>query len=173
LLWQRNGFYAFESALHVFPACSHPEDLICLSEWNLASCWRSSYNSLADGALFFGEDVFGGQFCLYRDAVCYFHPETGEKRPIANDIEEWAKLVLKKHRSLTGWPLAHDWQLKHGPLPPMRRLVPKVPFVLGGEFSVDNLYALDSVEAMQYYGQLAVQIHDAPDGAQISLRVIE
>ena len=54
---------------------------------------------------------------------------------------------------------------------PGERLVPKVPFVLGGEFDVSNLHPLDSVKAMRFYGNLAVQIRDAPDGTRVHWNV--
>lgn len=63
--------------------------------------------------------------------------------------------------------------MRHGVLVEGQRLVPKLPFVAGGEFEVDNLYAADAVEGMRARGNLAVQIRDLPDGAQISYRIVE
>ena len=51
MLSLKNGFYAFESALHVFPAASTLTEL-GLSEWNDSSLWRYAYNGQADGAIF-------------------------------------------------------------------------------------------------------------------------
>src|SRR5881394_4570455 len=65
-LRQKNGFYAFESALHVFPIGSK-EGVMDLETWNLPDTWRNTYGGLADGYLFFGEDTFGNQFCLTQD----------------------------------------------------------------------------------------------------------
>jgi hypothetical protein len=42
--------------------------------------------------------------------------------------------------------------------------VPKIPFVLGGPFEATNLYAADAVKAMRFYGNLASQIRELPDG---------
>ena len=169
LLQQRNGFYAFESALHVLP---HSEDR-GLESWNAPALWRDAYADLADGYLFFAEDLFGGQFCLRGEEVGTFDPETGEFEAMANDLEGWAREILADYEVLTGHPLAQAWQRQHGPLPAGQRLLPKMPFVAGGEYELSNLYPLDAVEGMRFRAELARQIRDAPDGAQIRIAVVD
>ncbi|MEF3062309.1 SMI1/KNR4 family protein [Ralstonia solanacearum] len=171
-LEKKNGFYAFESALHFFPARSHYAE-IGLREWNDSDLWVHEYQDMADGCLFFAEDIFGGQFCLKSDGVYLFDPETAETTSLASDIERWAELILNDYEVLTGYPLAHEWQLANGKLTTGMRLVPKVPFVLGGRFAVDNLYPLDSVGAMRLRASLATQIRDLPDGAQIKWKMVD
>src|SRR5882762_1797572 len=148
LLTVANGFYTFESALHVFPTgpTGHTMDL---AHWNDARLWRSGYEDMTEGYLFFAEDIFGCQFALKNETVFSFDPETGASLAIAETLEDWAAAVLGDYEVNTGYPLAHDWQLRNGALPDGTRLVPKRPFVLGGEFSVENLYAFDSVRGMR------------------------
>lgn len=166
MLCQRNGFYALESALHVFPTHSNQHEIgIC--DWNESTLWRSGYKGLADGCLFFAEDVFGGQFCIKDSKVYTFNPETGSLEYLADDIESCAQMLLSDYEVLTGYPLAHQWQKQNGQLPAGKRLLPKVPFVLGGEFVLDNLYLADAVEGMRFRADIASQIKDLPDGGQI------
>ncbi len=172
LLHTRNGFYAFESALHVFPGAVH-ENEITLSRWNSFELWRFEYGDLAEGALFFAEDAFGDQFCIYGENVCSFAAETGELKPFAESLESWAEHILKDYQVLTGYPLLHLWQEKNGSLPIGSRLMPKLPFVLGGEYSLDNLYALSAVSGMRSRGNLARQIKDVPDGSRVQFRLVE
>ena len=68
---------------------------------------------------------------------------------------------------MTGYPLAHDWQIRHGNLAFDQRLVPKIPFVMGGTPSVETVYAMDAVRAMRMHGEIAVQIRDLPDGTRV------
>src|SRR5579864_8492691 len=75
MLQRRNGFYAFESALHVFPITSDAH--MSLEEWNAHTLWRDRYEDLASGLLFFAEDVLQDQFCLSTAGVMRFHSETG------------------------------------------------------------------------------------------------
>ena len=54
-----------------------------------------------------------------------------------------------------------------------RRLLPKIPFALGGEYVVENLYAGRAVDGMRVRAHLATQLVDLPDGAQIEYKVVE
>jgi hypothetical protein len=173
LLVRKNGFYAFESALHVFPMRSIRSE-IGLVEWNSHSLWSGEYQEkLIDHCLFFAEDIFGGQFCVRPEGVFLFDPETGVFDFLAKDLEGWAQAVLSDYEVLTGYPLAHRWQKLNGAIPPGMRLIPKTPFVLGGEFSTENLMIFDRIKGMQLRANLAVQIRDLPDGTPIKWDVTD
>jgi hypothetical protein len=103
--------------------------------------------------------------------VYTFDPETGSLAYLANDIESWAQILLSDYEVLTGYPLAHQWQEQNRQLPAGKRLLPKVPFVLSGEFVLDNLYLADAVEGMRFRADIASQIKELPDGAQIRLNI--
>ncbi|MBU2714104.1 SMI1/KNR4 family protein [Zooshikella harenae] len=172
LLSQKNGFYAFEGALHIFPASS-PEDEMNLISWNDQDLWISHYKGLAEGCLFFAEDIFGGQFCIKDNKIFIFDPETGDFEDFADDFSGWAEEILGDYNTITGYPLAHQWQVKNGKLADSQRLMPKIPFVCRGEFSVENLTAINAVSGMRSRGNLAHQIHNLPDGAQIKFNIID
>lgn len=144
LFRKRNGFVAFEQALLVLPSGTGAG---ALESWNDPFGWISSYGGLADGLTFFAMDVFGGQFAV-SDGIVRFDPETAEREPFAPDIESWARAVLDKYEVLTGHALAHEWQMINGPIPSGWRLVPRQPFVLGGDFEVANLASMPASEAM-------------------------
>ena len=121
--------------------------------------------------LCFAEDVFGNQFAISSGRVVCFDPETGNSEPCASTLEDWARTVLSEYACLTGYPIAHQWQKHNGPLHPGTRLVPKIPFVCGGEFSVSNLAAMEEAEAMAFRADLARQIRDLPDGAKVRFKI--
>jgi hypothetical protein len=170
MLRQRNGFYALESALHVFPSHSSQHE-IGLVDWNEGGLWRDAYKGLDNGCLFFAEDVFGGQFCIKGNQVYTFDPETGALDYLADDMEGWAKAIISDYEVLTGYPLAHQWQQQNGQIPARKRLLPKMPFVAGGEFTLDNLYLADAVDGMNFRADIANQIKDLPNGAQIKFKI--
>jgi hypothetical protein len=171
-LLRKNGFFAFESALHVFPlGLSTSKNIIDLATWNECHLWRGSYDSVAEKGLFFAEDIFGCQFCIIDSIIHTFDPETGATEKLATNIENWADVLLRDYEFLTGYPIAHDWQEVNGPLPPNKRLLPKIPFVLGGKFSLDNLYLADSIEGMMVRSNISQQIQNLPDGTQIRLTI--
>jgi hypothetical protein len=172
LLSEKNGFYAFESALHVFS--THPnESEIGLNAWNAPELWINEYRGMVSRALFFAENVFGDQFCMKGDGIYNFDPETGKSEKLSDDLEGWAGAILRNYKVLTGYPLAHEWQKANGRLLPGQRLIPKVPFVAGGKFSVPNLFALESLKAMRFRSNIAAQIEGLPEGVPIRFRIAD
>jgi hypothetical protein len=171
MLKLKNGFYAFESALHVLPLTANPE--AGLEAWNADSLWRYEYGDLATGLLFFAEDILQDQFCLSvkRSGVFRFYAESGQTDFLADSIEAWAERILCDYRGETGWTLAHEWQAKNGPLPRGQRLMPKIPFFMGGEYKIENLWAGNPLEGMKLKGDLAMQTRDLPLGAKVRLNV--
>jgi len=165
-LAEKNGFYAFESALHIFPI-GKKEGVMDLETWNSTDVWREAYGDLANGYLFFGEDILGNQFCLNQDGIDSLDAETGQVTHLAD------RLVIKEYEFHTGYLLAHGWQLANRPLNPGERLVPKTLFVTGGDFTIENLYAVDSVKGMRFRGDIAQQIKDLPDGSEVRFRVVQ
>ena len=94
MLNARNGFYAFLSALHVFPAQS-TADAYGLADWNSGTLWKSVYGEMAEDLLCVAEDVFGNQFAIYMDQIVMFKCETGESSVFASSLEEWAEKLLE------------------------------------------------------------------------------
>lgn len=170
LLCQKNGFYAFESAL-LLRGCGHrgadsPE--YGLLEWNDDALWKHAYgtDTRAD-AFYFAEDIFGCQFAIDKSGVICFDPETGAADFLARDIESLAGKLLGDFEALTGHPLARAWQELNGPIERGCRLFPRVPFVAGGSFEVDNLRLRESARGMRDRATFARAIKDVPDGSTI------
>lgn len=167
----RNGFYAFESALHVFPFASENwfenQDVV---RWNLPSTWKQAYGEEIAGLFAFAEDVFGYQFCTCQNRIVRFDPETGEVEEVCTTVEEWAALVCRDFNLQTGYPIAHKWQAAKGPIRPGNRLVPIYPFVSSqGTYELSNLYEINAVEGMLSRADFARQIKSVPDGSQVRI----
>lgn len=168
VLGARNGFVAFEPALEVFP--SDPGLTLSLEQWNDPSGWRSAYPAIPPDMLFFAHDIFGGPFAIWNGSVHRMDPETGITSAVASSLDTFAAVILGDYNAVLGYPLAHAWQSRHGALAEGRRLAPKIPFVLGGEFTLDNLYDADPAALMRFRGDLAHQIADLPDGTPVTLK---
>jgi len=168
MLAQKNGFLAFESALNVFT--STPNDLLTyLEAWNSPDGWKSLYSPIVDKVLFFAEDIFGNQYGMSDDYVVKFEPESGKLEYHSSSLEEWAKNILSDYDYETGWSLAREWQLKNGKLRGQFRLLPKIPFSIGGKYEAENLTAIEENKAMNAYGELYNAIKNTEDGQQITL----
>ncbi|GLW92710.1 SMI1/KNR4 family protein [Actinokineospora globicatena] len=171
LLGWRNGFYGFLSALHLRGLGGEtPAGLV---GWNSAGCWREAFGGLADGRLYFAEDIFGFQFAIAAggEAVVAFDSETGQVEEVADSLDGWAEVILEEPEYRTGFPLARAWQERNGALAAGTRLFPKLPFFAGGKYKIENLYASDAVTGMRARGSIAVQIKDLPDGTRIEFQI--
>lgn len=173
LLRISNGFYAFESALHVLPVGSHRQGGMTIEQWNSEDSWRGAFGGLMPKVTCFAEDIFGIQWGVLGTEIVRFDPETAEAEAFAGSVAEWAERILADYKLVTGYPIAHDWQSIHGPLSPGKRLVPRQPFVLEGPYAVDNLRALDAAEGMRLRASLAARIANLGDGEQLEYVVPE
>lgn len=170
-IWsQKNGFYVFESALLVRPFSSEKPPL-GVAEWNDPSGWKRKFDANLSAEIFFAEDVFGEQFSLRENGIFKFNPETGEVKLFAENLDAWAEKILDNFALHTGQPLAHEWQKQNGALPRGCRLAPKLPFVFGGEYAISNLASMSDVELIEFRAQIANQIANLPDGAQIQIEI--
>ncbi len=167
LLREKNGFYALESALELFPANSATD--VDLISWNSPTGWRRSYPKIPAAMLFFGQDVVCCQFGVGASGVWKLEPESGELELYADSLEQWAARILEDYSYEVAWKLAHDWQQTHGPIPAGMRLLPKQPFVLGGDFVCENMMAVEREIAMQKLGSLHEQIANLPDGEKVQI----
>ncbi len=171
MLAARNGFWAFESSLLVRPFYNETAPLGLL-QWNEKQLWKGSYSIDLDHVLFFAEDAFGCQHCLVGDTVSVFDPETGQFEGVASSLQGWAEAVIGDYEYRTGYPLAHAWQIQNHPLQPGTRLLPNIPFVLGGKYELKNLHISNEVEGMIFRASIANQIRDVPDGCQVVLELV-
>lgn len=167
LLRNSGGFYVFDSALLVRPTSS-PSVPLGVLEWNERSVWREAYGTLISSeAICFAEDLFGGQFALTSEGVIGIDCETGAAETIGATLEEWAEQVLSDSDFRTGWSLAREWQARHGPLLQGQRLIPQQPFVLGGDYVLENLKVVDDVRGMRIRAGIAESLAGVPDGEQV------
>lgn len=168
VLGHKNGFFAFESALHVFHHGSGSGTN--LVDWNATDGWRRFYTKLPEALLFFAQDVLCCQFAIGESGVWRLEPESGSLEQHADTLEQWAERVLADYPVEVAWTLAHEWQASHGPLVEGMRLVPRRPFLLGGDFDVQNLIPMEAAAAMENLGRLYAQVAAIPDGENVTVR---
>lgn len=167
LLAARNGFCAFDSALHVYGTSSLEEPTIF--EWNSLRGWKEEYGDLASGAFAFAEDLFGNQFCIFHGEFVLFNIETACTTRMGVTAEDWADTLLSDVGYWTGFQLASEWQELNGPIPFGKRLFPRRPFLLGGEYDVSNLWLGDVVNAIGFYGFIARHTASLSDGTHVEI----
>ena len=167
LLQRCNGFFAFESALHVFHSGADVPGLASIETWNDRTLWISDYDQDLQGLTFFAEDIFGNQFAASTSGILGFDAETGDLAEVAPSLEEWAMTILADYEVQTGSQIAHSWQAEFGALPIASRLVPRIPFICGGAFTPANLFPYPREKSMKLRAGFARQIRNLPDGSKI------
>lgn len=171
LLVKKNGFFAFESALKVLPFAKNRTELVTILDWNKRDKWKNNYSGLKGDELFcFASDIFGEQFAIFESKVVRFNPETANIEPLCDSVDKWAELILSDYDYQTGYAIAHKWQQKFGKLGYEERLIPKIPFVLGGDYEIDNLFKMDTLDSMLYRANISNQLKDIKDGEEIVFR---
>ena len=145
----------------------HPLSIV---KWNELS-WKNQYNSDIRDSFFFAADIFGHQFGIYNHKIYKFLPESGEIEEHSESMNDWAHKIATDYDFETGWSLARDWQKSNRYILAItERLIPRTPFIMGGEYEVDNLVSMDFEKAMNNYGNMYSQIKHAKVGERFVLR---
>ena len=94
---------------------------------------------------------------------------------VADSLEDYEKLLRDEE-------FIEDWEMEAlvktayrvvGSLEPGRAYCLKIPGILGGAYDETNVASAPISELVSFSGDLAYQIKDLPDGAQIKLEVGE
>lgn len=163
-----NGLYAFSRALHIF-GCSDEMAFHDMETRNRSSQWRQLYGETAAGLAFFAEEVLGNLFAYSEEGIVFFDVESAESEMVADDFIGWVRYILEDVDYTTGRSLAQAWFALHGPIPFGSHLCPKRPFIIGGEYEVDNLFLAPWNESLLFKADIARQIRDLPDGTEIEI----
>lgn len=163
LFRQRNGFLAFESALRFLPMTAASGGVRARTSM---SVW-TTYEAVPSDAVLFAEDAFANPFFVSDDAYRFLDLETGEAQFVGSSLDGFVQALLARWNYFSGFATAHAWQLANGALAPAERLIPTVPFVLGGQFEETNLRAVDADEAIRLRTGLHAQLRGRPDGMKV------
>ena len=149
------------------------EQLPSRGDWNDPTGWKSKYVApgIAVPGAIIAEGFLGDQYAVVDALVVRWDPETGETESTGMSADSWYAQMREDASSLELVWLLEEWERSNGPLPVTQHLAPKLFFVLGGAFEVDNLYAADAESDLASRAQLARQIRDLPDGAEVKLNV--
>jgi len=123
-----------------------------------------------------GENDFGNLIVKdVRGMYWRLCPEDLYCRVVANDRAELDALS-KNQEFLSDWymsAIVEQAKEKLGPLQDGRKYCLKLPGVMGGEYGGENLATVAINEQIRFSGDLARQIRDLPEGAQVRLNVVD
>lgn len=120
-----------------------------------------------------GEDLFGNHFVFYSEGIGLVEVETGSITFIARNFNDFLDTLLGDYDFFTGESLARSWLESGNKLAFYERLIPKIPFVAGGQYELANLHNMDYYQALRFYSDFARQIFDLPEGTKIQFKIVE
>jgi hypothetical protein len=102
-------------------------------------------------------------------------PEELDASVIADSEKAYSALRRDK-AFMCDWEMANlvkRAEKKLGPQPKGRCFCLKVPGVLGGSYTIENIGTISIKELIHASGDLAKQIEDMPDGAKIKFKIVD
>ncbi|WP_327210789.1 hypothetical protein [Rhizobium leguminosarum] len=165
-------------ASHVRPGAMMHGALLILSDEQRRSAARHvrALPSEFHEGIPFAADLFGDFWMVHPDgAVRKVLTETVEvdRTEDRESLDAWAEAVLADPDVEVGEKFALAWAEENGSIPNGKRLTGKTPFVMGGEYSLDNLYAIDFDELMAVRLHVGLEIRDLPDGSSVVIDVVD
>jgi len=122
------------------------------------------------------ENDFGNLIIMDSDGKYWrLCPEDVYCEIVANNREELERL-------LNDQDFLEDWNMRTlveqanehlGPLPEGYKYCLVTPGILGGAYAISNIKTAPLFELVRFSGDIANQIKDLPDGAQIQLKVVD
>lgn len=127
------------------------------------------YRGLSDGELV-AVNVLGEPFFDVLGTLIKVSPETGDRE----EVGKAADINLDMLDDFwTAESLRTAWEDRFERLGDDCFLVPKIPFALGGEFTVENLYCIPIPEAIDLYQVIRDQLTGLKDGDKVQIEIVE
>lgn len=169
LLSQVNGFIQFGGGFHVRGVCQEPEWHSLQEAWTGSLALSKLFPGVRETDIPFAQDALGDQYLLRDDQVVHLAAETGEVDELEVDFLTFLHAIQEDPmEALQLMPLEDFWE-EGGELEPGQLLSAYPPFcTVEAENGVD-LKAIPVRDRLTFLSNLAEQLKDVPDGAEIEL----
>ena len=170
ILSQNCGFF-YRQSLHLYGHSS-------VNQFNdihhINSLLQNEFGEIITGLFSFGQDLFGNQFCfdIEKGGIVFFCSETGEREIISSGFSDWINLLHEKLEYFTGMNTLQSWILNNE-FYFNQRLYPAIPFIMGGEYKINNLFASALPDYLKAYANITRQVDNLPDGTPVKLNIIK
>ena len=172
-LEQTNGFVAFSGGFHFRGACSQPDWHALRSAWEGPRSFASLYRYVLETDVPFAENALGDQFLLRDGVVWQLFAETGDLVSMSHDFGAFTRVVLNKPTETLQLEPLLQFAQEGGQLRPGQLLSVYPPFFAQESKARVSLRAIDAISRRVFLAELAEKVADLPDGAHITLRVVE
>jgi hypothetical protein len=130
------------------------------------------FSFLFDGLFAFAQDIFGNQFVFDKSThdVLFFNIESGSKELLSDSFHGFLNVLIDDIDYYTGRAYEKEWSVKNK-IALDERLQAKIPFVIGGEYELDNFHVNNYPAYLSYNADIAKQIYNLKDGEKVKLRI--
>jgi len=132
---------------------------------------RNEYGSITSDMFFIGQDIFGNQFGMNKTGCYLFNIETGDIKFLAKYFDDLLEVIYHNLSYYSGMELIAEWVKRNNKFTASDRFTPKIPFVLGGDYTIDNIYSMNSILNIRYNANIAKQVHNIPDGTNFKIEI--
>jgi hypothetical protein len=162
-----NGGFFYKQSIQIYGFSSN-KDFHNIDYINLLL--EKEYGRIIEGLISFSQDLFGNQFCFNtaNNEVIFLELETGEREVIASSFLDWINEIDARTDYFAGTNVLKEWLLNNE-FDYDQRLCPKIPFVMGGSFKVENLYGGIFPNFIRAYANIARQVYGLPEGTKVKL----
>jgi hypothetical protein len=137
---------------------------------DILSCWQWQ---LKDMQAVLTISLLGDIFLLGNDAAVYWlQTDTGQLTKVADALKQYQQFLTDEEK-IDNWflPLLVEKLLTASKALKDNEIYSyKIPPVLGGDYSVDNIEPTDMSVHFTFSGQICQQIKDLPDGTKVNFK---
>jgi hypothetical protein len=130
------------------------------------------FSFLFDGLFAFAQDIFGNQFVFDKNThdILFFNIESGSKQLLSASFQGFLNVLINDIDYYTGMSYEKMWKVKND-IALNQRLQAKIPFVIGGDYIIDNFYVNSYPAYLLYNADIAKQIYNLKDGEKVKLKL--
>lgn len=143
-----------------------------IEEWNNFDLWKRLFPlEHIKNIFFFAENILSYQYGIFDKNIVILNPEDSSLEIFASSISEWFSIVNSDPVTYLYSDILEEWKNKKGEVLLGEKLIPSLPFILGGNYNLDNFVKRTEIEAMDYYSQYARKLYKLQDGDCVKLKI--
>lgn len=135
--------------------------------------FKLNYSKILTIEFFFAQDIFGNQFGFSANGIVFFNIETGDKEYLCDTFDDWVEVLMSDIEYYSGINTIISWEKKNSTINFNERLSPKLPFVAGGEYEIENLYVSPFPNYIFSNANIANQVYNLAESTPIKLKASE
>ncbi len=166
-LWSVNGCVVFGGGLHIRGCTKDPDWHSLQRMWIGDSRLSALYPAVQADDIPFAQDCFGDQFLLRSKSVYRLSGETGDLENLGLGWQEFLTAAAANPVEFLSLQLLEQFRRDGGSLEPGQLLSVYPPLCIEESANGVSLRAISATDRIGFLADLAAQISNLPDGAQV------